>query len=215
MKSLHLYSAFLFFSKHSKRSNIVRGYLLIHQNVWLTKKYCQVSSIKGVIGCKIHFYMLYEHKCVLAVFVHIHPLMIKIHPVLFLIPINNIPFLKSSHSQLLRCVTSHNPGPSHDYWLTLVFTLDPPWVSCNSPPLFRRLSRMSPKRLRCLLLDVIMNIAVLIYSRYLSRWRCSGLHLFLKGMRPPIYLNASVVRIIRDPASPPEEVSIRFFYESL
>ncbi len=39
----------------------------------------------------------------------------------------------------------------------------------------------------------------------------------LKGMRrSPIYINASMfARIIRDPASPPEEVSIRFFNESL
>ncbi len=26
--------------------------------------------VKGVIGCKTHFYMLFEHKCVLAVCVH-------------------------------------------------------------------------------------------------------------------------------------------------
>ncbi len=66
-----------------------------------------------------------------------------------------------------------------------------------------------------LLLDVIMNIAVVIYSRHLSRRRHSGLPLFLKGMRPPINLNAFMfARIIRDPASP-TEVSISFFYESL
>ncbi len=35
-------------------------------------------------------------------------------------------------------------------------------------------------------------------------------------MRHPIYLNASIfAQIIRDPASPPEEVSVRFFNESL
>ncbi len=33
-------------------------------------------SFKGVIG-------LFEHKCVLEVCVHIHPIMIKIHPVFF------------------------------------------------------------------------------------------------------------------------------------
>ncbi len=61
-----------------------------------------------------------------------------------------------------------------------------------------------------------MNIAVVIYSQHLSRWRRSGLRLFLKGMRLPIYLNASMfARIIRDPASPTEEVSIRLFYEPL
>ncbi len=32
-------------------------------------------------------YKLFEHKCVLEVCVHIHPIMIKIHPVCFLIPI--------------------------------------------------------------------------------------------------------------------------------
>ncbi len=30
-------------------------------------------SVKGVIKCKIHFYMLFELKCVLAVCVHNHP----------------------------------------------------------------------------------------------------------------------------------------------
>ncbi len=40
--------------------------------------------------------------------------------------------------------------------------------------------------------------------------------LVFEGNAPPIYLNASIfARIIRDPASPPEEVSIRFFNESL
>ncbi len=37
-----------------------------------------------------------------------------------------------------------------------------------------------------------------------------------EGKAPSIYLNASMfVRIIRDPASPREEVSTRFFKESL
>ncbi len=67
---------------------------------------------KGVIGCKIHFYMLFELKCVLAVCEHNHPIMIKIHPVFFfLILINDNPFLKSSRSQILECVTSHRPRP--------------------------------------------------------------------------------------------------------
>ncbi len=63
--------------------------------------------------------MLFERKCVLAVCVHIYPIMAKIHPVIFiLIPKNNIPFFKWVHSQLLVCVTSHGR-----------LTLDPPWVS--------------------------------------------------------------------------------------
>ncbi len=69
-------------------------------------------SFKEVIGLKIHFYMLFEHKCLLAVCVHNHPIMIKIHPVVFfLIFINNFPFFKSSHSQIIVCVTSHRPRP--------------------------------------------------------------------------------------------------------
>ncbi len=37
-----------------------------------------------------------------------------------------------------------------------------------------------------------------------------------EGNAPPIYLNAFIfARIIRHPASPPEEVSVRFFNESL
>ncbi len=86
-------------------------------------------------------------------------------------------------------------GPSHNSWLTVAFqhrldwclTLDPPWVSCHqfiivSPPGYRQEWLLSD--LSILLLDVIMNIAVVIYSRHLNRWRRSGLRLFLKGMRP-------------------------------
>ncbi len=56
--------------------------------------------------------MLFEHKCVLAVCVHIYPYNDKNPPSVFFffIPINNIPFLKSSRSQLLGCVTSR-PRP--------------------------------------------------------------------------------------------------------
>ncbi len=35
-------------------------------------------------------YKLFEHKCVLEVCVHIHPIMIKIHPVFFLNPLSQI-----------------------------------------------------------------------------------------------------------------------------
>ncbi len=40
-------------------------------------------------------YKLFEHKCVLEVCVHIHPIIIKIHPVFF-----KIPFLKSGCSKI-------------------------------------------------------------------------------------------------------------------
>lgn len=42
-----------------------------------------VVTLKGVIGCCIYFYKLFELKCVLAVFVSNHPIMIKIHLDLF------------------------------------------------------------------------------------------------------------------------------------
>ncbi len=38
---------------------------------------------KGDIRCKIHFYMVFEHKCVLAVCVHNHTIMIKNPPSAF------------------------------------------------------------------------------------------------------------------------------------
>ncbi len=52
------------------------------------------SILKEVIGCKTHFYMLFEQKCVLTVCVHDHPIIKKI-------------FFKSGHSQLLVSVMSH------------------------------------------------------------------------------------------------------------
>ncbi len=48
-------------------------------------------------------YKLFEHKCVLEVCVHIHPIMLKIHPVflfLFLNPYFKILFLKSGCSEI-------------------------------------------------------------------------------------------------------------------
>ncbi len=73
------------------------------------------------------------------------------------------------------------------------FTLDPPWVSCEqSTFVSMRQSRCRQEWLLSdwgvLLLDVIMNIAVVIYSQHLNHWRRRGL-LFLKGMHPLIYLN--------------------------
>ncbi len=141
---------------------------------------------------------------------------IKIHPVFFfLIQINHNPFLKSSRSQILGCVMSHIPRPLPRLLInTGVLAQTRPEWAVNGLPLFRRRSRCRQKYLLSdwgvLLLDVIMNIAVVIYSRHQSVWRCRGLPLFLKVMcPPPIYINVSMLaRIIRDPASPTEEVFI-------
>jgi len=51
--------------------------------------------IKGHLLCKIHFYMMFEHKCVLAVCEQNHPRMIKIHSVFFLVFFYN---LNKSHA---------------------------------------------------------------------------------------------------------------------
>ncbi len=106
----------------------------------------------------------------------------------FLIQINNITFFKSSCSQILGGVKSHRPRPLPRLLIdTGVLAQTRPEWAVISPPLFRRRSR---RRQECLLsdwgvllLDVIMNIAV-IYSRHLNRWRRSVLPLFLKGMHP-------------------------------
>ncbi len=103
-------------------------------------------------------------------------------------------------------------------------TLDPPWVSWELSAIVSTPVQGKTRCLRLsdwgvLLLDVIINIAVVIYSRHLSRWRRRGLTLlsfWRECADPDLCLNAFMfARIIRDPASSTEEVSIRFFYESL
>ncbi len=72
------------------------------------------------------------------------------------------------------------------------FTLDPPWSVRHCFDAGAGRPEWLLSYWGVLLLDVIMNIAVVIYSRHLSRSRRCGLCLFLKGMCPPIYLNAFV-----------------------
>ncbi len=164
---------------------------------------------------KFTFTCCFEHKCVL---VHIHPIMIKSTQcflfiiIIISIPINNIPFLKSSCSQLLGCVTSQTQAFSTilDWHYARTFTLDPSWVSCHQ---FRSRSRQECLLRRdwgVLLLDVITNTAVVIT---LDIWATeySGFCLFLKGMPSMIYLNPFMfAQIIYDPASP-MEVSMRLY----
>ncbi len=65
----------------------------------------------------------------------------------------------------------------------------------------------------------MMNIAVFIYSRQMSRWGLQKIDVtfIFEGNAPiPVCVNASMfTRIIREPASSTEQVSIRVFYESL
>ncbi len=109
----------------------------------------------GTVFEWMHFYKLFELMFVGSVCTH-YPIMIKIHCV--------YPFLKSSRLAMWRHTDG---GPSHDCWLTSYhLTSDPPWVSCHQ--LFHHCSRCRQEwRLvlsdwGVLLLDIIMNIAVVI-----------------------------------------------------
>ncbi len=91
----------------------------------------------------MHFYKLFELKCVLAVCVH-NPIMIKIHPVFFLSTKIFTPF---SNRAVCLCDFTRTEAPPTNCWLTVVFqhrlhwclTSDPPWVICHQ--LFHHRSR--------------------------------------------------------------------------
>ncbi len=89
-------------------------------------------------------YKLFEHKCVLEVCAHIHPIMIKIHPVFF-----SIPILKSSFSNqaVLRflsewCSSVQAPPTIVDWQDHL--NLDPPSVSWELSASGAEEDKMSP-----------------------------------------------------------------------
>ncbi len=78
-------------------------------------------------------------------------------------------------------------------------------------------SPLEQKRLRCFVVGCNNEHGMrhlLPTSELLKTQRV--LPLFLKGMRPLTYLKAFIFgQIIHDPVSPTQEVSIRYFYESL
>ncbi len=112
--------------------------------------------------------------------VHIHPIRIKIHPVfIFLNP--HFRVYQAVLKFLSEWRSSEQAPPTIVDWQVRL-TLDPPWVSCElcaivSPPVQGKTRCLRLSDWGVLLLDVIMNIAVVIYFRHLSRWRRRGLTL--------------------------------------
>ncbi len=64
------------------------------------------------------FYKLFELKCVLAVYVHSHPIMIKIHPSVFFYLLTSLPI---SHIERLSVWRHTDEGPPTIVWLTVAF----------------------------------------------------------------------------------------------
>ncbi len=142
-----------------------------------------------------------------------------------------IPILKSpfSNQAVLRVLSewrsSAQAAPTIVDWQGRL-TLDPPWMSWELSSVRHCVDsgagedKMSLiKRLRCFVVgcnNVNSSRHLLTTSELLKTQRIN-INFVLKGMRrSPIYINASMfARIIRDPASSTEEVSITFFYESL
>ncbi len=161
-------------------------------------------------------YKLFEHKCVLEVCVHIHPIMIQIHPVFFF----KSPFSNQAVLRFLSewCSSVQAPPTIADWQDRL--TLDPPWVSWELSTIVLTLvqgkTRRSPiKRLRCFVVGCNNEHSsrhLLPTSEPLKMQRIN-VTFILKGMcRSSIYINAPMfARIILDPTSSTEEVSIRVF----
>ncbi len=75
---------------------------------------------------------------------------------------------------------------------------------------------MSPKRLRCFVFECNNEQSTRHLLPTSEPLKTQWITFVFEGNAPLIYLNTFMFAlIIRDPASPPEEVSIRFFYESL
>ncbi len=133
----------------------------------------------------------------------------KIHPVLFKYP---DPFLISSRS-LLTAWRSFCTGPSHDCWLTLVFSIDTPWGELSS---VSHSFTLEQKRLRCFVVGCNNEHGMHHLLPTSAPLKTQRITFVFEGNAPAdLPKGIYVWQIIHDPVSPTQEVSIRYFYESL
>ncbi len=122
-----------------------------------------IVSIRGTAGQQhptqtylasqfnMHFLKGFEHKCMLEVCLHIHPIMIKIHPVCFFLLLFFLSLFKKktfSNQAVLRFLSEWCSSTIVDWQDRL--TLDPPWVSWELSASGAGEDKMSQiKQLRC------------------------------------------------------------------
>ncbi len=132
-------------------------------------------------------YKLFEHKCVLEVCVHIHPIMIQIHPVIFLNPHFKIPLALSEWRSFVQA------PPTIVDWQDRL-NLDPLWVSWElSAASGAEEDKMSPiKWLKCFVVgsnNEYSSRQLLQTSEPLKTQKIN-INFALKGMyRSPNYIN--------------------------
>ncbi len=99
--------------------------------------------------------------------------------VFFFLPILKSPFSNQAVLRFLSewCNSVQAPPTIVDWQGCVTLAPPPEWAESCLPPVQGKTRCLRLSDWGVLLLDVIMNIAVVIYSRYLSRWKCRGLTL--------------------------------------
>ncbi len=134
------------------------------------------SFLKGVIRCKILFYMLFGHKCVQCTQPTYKD---KNPPCFFYIDKSWLLSKIKPFSESCQCDITQT-GPSHDCWLTLAFNLSPALSELSSVLHYFDAGadvdkNGSYKRLRCFVDGCNNEHSSRHLPRHLSRWRHSGL----------------------------------------
>ncbi len=158
-------------------------------HTWSCQHDVNKSLVKGVIGCKIHFSSCLNinvcWKCV-----HIHPIMIKIHPeFFFFIPILKSPFSNQAVLRFLSEWRSSVQAAPTIVDLQDCLTLDLPWVNrvvlhCVDSGAVE--DKMSPiKRFRCFVVGYNNEYSSrqLLRTSELLKMQRINVAFALKGMR--------------------------------